>query len=109
MNDPEVIGRRAEQSNWLDYAARAGLVAYGVVYLLIAWVAVQLALGDHSQDASPNGALRELAQQPFGKFMVWAVALGMLRGAFSFFKTRYATNALAINKMEPRKNGAPEK
>jgi uncharacterized membrane protein YhdT len=78
VNDPEVIGRRAEQSTWLDGAARVGLVAYGVVYLLIAWLCVQLALGDHSEDASPNGALRELAQQPFGKLMVWAVALGML-------------------------------
>ncbi len=78
MNDPEVIGRRAEQSTWLDHAARAGLIAYGVVYLLLAWVCVQLALGDHSEDASPKGALHELAKQPFGKFMVWAVALGML-------------------------------
>ena len=78
MNDPEVIGRRAERSNWLDHVARAGLIAYGVVYLLLAWVCVQLALGDHSEDASPQGALHELAQQPFGKLMVWAVALGML-------------------------------
>ena len=57
---------------------RIGLVAYGVVYLLLAWLAVQLALGDQSEDASPKGALHELAQQPFGKVLVWAVALGML-------------------------------
>jgi len=78
LNDPEVIGRRAERSNWLDRVARAGLIAYGVVYLLLAWVCVQLALGDHSEDASPSGALHALAQQPFGKVLVWAVALGML-------------------------------
>ena len=78
MNDPGVIGRRAEQSAWLDHAAKAGLIAYGVVYLLLAWMCVQFALGDHSEDASPAGALRELAGQPFGKLMVWAVALGML-------------------------------
>ena len=78
MNDPEVIGRRAERSNWLDHVAKAGLLAYGVVYLLLAWVCVQLALGDQSEDASPSGALHELAQQPFGKAMVWAVAAGML-------------------------------
>ena len=78
VNDPEVIGRRAEQSTWLDHAARIGLVAYGVVHLLIAWLAIQLALGDQSEDASAKGALHELAKQPFGKFMVWAVALGML-------------------------------
>jgi len=78
VSDPEVMGRRAEQSNWLSHAARIGLIAYGVVYLLLAWVAVQLALGDHSEDASPSGALQELAQQPFGKILVWGIALGML-------------------------------
>ena len=77
MSDPEVIGREAEQSDWLDHAVRVGLVAYGVVHLLIGWLAVQLALGDHSEEASANGALHELAQQPFGDAMVWAVAVGM--------------------------------
>lgn len=78
MSDPEVMGRRAEQSDWLDTAARLGLVAYGLVYLLIGWLAVQLALGDGGQEASPSGALHELSQQPFGRVLVWAVALGML-------------------------------
>jgi hypothetical protein len=77
MTDPEVMGREAEQSDWLDHAVRAGLVAYGVVHLLIGWLAIQLALGDHSQEASAKGALSELAQQPFGKILVWAVAVGM--------------------------------
>jgi uncharacterized membrane protein YhdT len=78
VNDPEVIGRRAEQSDWLSHAARGGLIAYGVVYLLLAWLAIQLALGDQSEDASPSGALQELAKQPFGKILVWGIALGMI-------------------------------
>ncbi len=78
MNDPEVLGRQAERSDWLDQIARVGLVAYGLVYLLIAWLAVQLALGDHGEEASPSGALHELTQQPFGEAIVWAVAVGML-------------------------------
>ncbi len=73
-----MIGRRAEQSDWLDHAVRAGLVAYGVVHLLIGWLAVQLALGGRNEDASPTGALQELARQPFGKTLVWALAIGML-------------------------------
>jgi hypothetical protein len=77
VNDPEVIGREAEQSDWLDHAARVGLVTYGIVHLLIAWLAIQLAFGDHSGEASPQGALHELAGQPFGKTLVWAVAAGM--------------------------------
>ena len=78
MNDPEVLGREAHQSSWMDAAARVGLVAYGVVYLLMGWVAAQVALGDRSEDASPNGALHELASQPFGRVLVWAVAAGLL-------------------------------
>jgi len=77
VNDPEVLGRQAEQSDWLDHAVRIGLVAYGVVHLLIGWLAVQLALGDHSEKASAQGAMAELAKQPFGDALVWAVAAGL--------------------------------
>jgi hypothetical protein len=77
VNDPEVLGREAERSDALDHAARIGLVAYGVVHVLIGWLAVQLAFGDHSENASPSGALSTLAQQPFGKVLVWAVAGGL--------------------------------
>jgi hypothetical protein len=78
VNEPEVLGRKAEQSEWLDVSARIGLVAYGVVYLLIGWLAVQLAVGDHSENASANGALAELARQPFGEALVWAVGVGLV-------------------------------
>ncbi len=76
MDDPDVLGRKAEQSDALDHAARIGLVAYGVVHLLIASLAVQLALGDN-ENASAQGALAALARQPFGQAMVWAVAIGL--------------------------------
>jgi type IV secretory pathway VirB2 component (pilin) len=77
VSDPGVLGRQAEQSDWLDHAVRIGLVAYGVVHLLIGWLAVQLALGDHSENASAKGAMAELAKQPFGEVLVWAVAVGL--------------------------------
>jgi hypothetical protein len=70
-------GRQAHDSTGLDWVARAGLVAYGVVYVLIGWLAVQLALGDRSGKPSSSGALRELAQQPFGGVLIWVVSLGM--------------------------------
>ena len=73
----EALGRQAERSDWLDRAARVGLVAYGLVHLVIGWLAVQLALGDRSESASANGAVRELAEQPMGLSLVWLVAVGM--------------------------------
>ena len=65
------------RSDWLDHAVRAGLVAYGVVHLLVAWLAVQLAFGDKEDQASNNGALHYLVQQPMGGVLVWLVAVGM--------------------------------
>ncbi|WP_182526675.1 DUF1206 domain-containing protein [Nocardioides dongkuii] len=72
------LGRQAHSSDWLDHAVRAGLVAYGVVHLLIAWLALQLAFGEREGSASSSGALQQLAEQPFGKVLVWLIALGML-------------------------------
>lgn len=69
--------RAAHESDWLDRVARVGLVAYAVVYLLIAWLAIQLALGDHEGRPSSSGAFRELADQPLGGVLIWVVAVGM--------------------------------
>lgn len=77
MGDIQRAAERADRSDTLDHAVRAGLLAYGLVYLVIAWLAIQLALGDREGSASTSGAVRELAQQPFGGVMVWLVALGM--------------------------------
>jgi hypothetical protein len=73
----EQLGRQADRSEWMDRAVRLGMVAYGIVHLTIAWLGIQLAFGDHSGAASRNGALKQLAQQPFGEFVVWVVAVGM--------------------------------
>lgn len=70
-------GERAHRSGWIDHLARAGLVAYGVVHLLIAWVALQLAFGGGGRKASSSGAFAELASQPFGTVALWAVAVGL--------------------------------
>ncbi|WP_345528760.1 DUF1206 domain-containing protein [Nocardioides endophyticus] len=67
----------SSDSDWIDWVARAGLVAYGVVYVLIGWLALQLAWGDRSGAPSSSGALRELAQQPFGGALIWVVSIGM--------------------------------
>ena len=73
----QALAEQARQSDWIDHAARIGLVAYGLVHLVIGWLALQLALGDPSGSASSSGAIRELAQQPFGLVLVWLVAVGM--------------------------------
>jgi hypothetical protein len=68
--------RRAHNSRAVQVLARGGYVASGVLHLLIAGVAVQLALGQSSGQADQSGAFRALAQVPGGQVALWAVAVG---------------------------------
>src|SRR6476469_1013699 len=66
------------QSKWMDYAIRIGLITYGVVHLLVGWLALQLAFGEKEDQTSNSGALHYLSQQPLGGFLVWVIAFGLL-------------------------------
>lgn len=70
--------RAVDNSPAMDQLARVGLVAFGVVHLVMGWLTIQLAFGDRENKADSTGAVRELAQQPFGEAVVWAVGLGMV-------------------------------
>jgi hypothetical protein len=69
--------QKAQQSRLYDVSITVGLIAYGVVHLLVAWIALQLALGKSSEEASQQGALQELASKPFGGVLLWIVAIGL--------------------------------
>jgi hypothetical protein len=73
---------KAEQvgdSTSLEMVARAGLVAYGLVHLLIGWLAIKIAWsGPAGHSADTSGAMATLAAQPFGKILLWLVALGLV-------------------------------
>jgi Domain of Unknown Function (DUF1206) len=69
---------RAANSKPLEYLARGGFICYGVIHLLIAWVALQVAFGNSSQESDQSGALRKLASQPAGKTLVILVVIGMV-------------------------------
>jgi hypothetical protein len=58
--------KRASESPVAQFLARAGLTARGVIYILIGWVAVLVALGQSSQEADQRGALELLAGKPYG-------------------------------------------
>jgi len=79
---PTNASGKAEQagdSASLEMVARAGLIAYGVVHLLIGWLAVQIAWSaSDSKSADVSGALKTLAAQPFGKVLLWLVAVGLV-------------------------------
>ena len=74
----EELGRRAERSDTVDTMVRYGLVAYGFLHLMVAWLAVELAIGHRSGQVSSQGAFQQLAQGDVGKAVLAAVALGMV-------------------------------
>jgi hypothetical protein len=57
-------------------AGRFGLVSRGVVYCLLAVVAVQVAVGRRDRELDRQGALRTLARQPFGAVLLAALTVG---------------------------------
>jgi len=69
---------QAGDSTSLEWLARGGLIAYGVVHLLVGWLALQIAWGASAGSADTSGALATLAQQPFGKVLLWVVAVGLV-------------------------------
>jgi hypothetical protein len=69
---------RAGNSDALENLARVGLIAYGVVHLLIAWLALQLAWGGGGQSADQSGAMGTLAASPVGKPLLWVLAIGLV-------------------------------
>ncbi|MEV0096990.1 DUF1206 domain-containing protein [Streptomyces sp. NPDC050738] len=68
--------RHSAENETLTVAGRAGFVARGVVYVLIGALAVRIAFGDGGGSADRQGALHQIAAQPFGKVMLWALVVG---------------------------------
>ncbi|HEY2508664.1 MAG TPA: DUF1206 domain-containing protein [Streptosporangiaceae bacterium] len=56
--------------------ARAGLIARGVIYILLGWVAILVALGHSSREADQQGALQLLAGKPYGSVSLWLLGIG---------------------------------
>jgi hypothetical protein len=69
---------RAGNGDALEHLARVGLIAYGLVHLLVAWLALQLAWGNGGGSTDQSGAMATLAEKPFGEPLLWVLAAGLL-------------------------------
>ena len=76
-NSPAGYLPRMDQDDALDVGVRVGLVSYGVVHLLMAWLALQLAFGDREGNVSGSGALKQLAATDLGRISLYVVAAGL--------------------------------
>ena len=68
---------RAANSKEVGWLGRAGLAAKGVSYGIVALLAIQVAYGDERGGPKDRqGALQAVAAEPYGTFLVGALALG---------------------------------
>jgi hypothetical protein len=68
--------REIRRSQGYHVAVGVGLLSYGLLHLILAWLAVQVATGKKG-DASQQGALSQLAAQPLGAILLWVMAIGL--------------------------------
>jgi hypothetical protein len=70
--------RRTANNRWAERLTRLGLGARGVLYIVIAILALRVAFGHYEDQASQNGALQEIASRPGGQILVWIIAVGLI-------------------------------
>jgi hypothetical protein len=75
-----------------------GLVSYGLLHLVIAWIALQLVFGEKAE-ASPEGALTQLGRQPLGGVLLWTMAVGL------FTLTVWQAVEATIGRDQPGRDG----
>lgn len=77
VNTAGEAARSAGSSSALIILARAGRVAYGIVHVLLAWVAVNIAWSSAAQSGDESGALATLADDPVGRVLLWIIVVGL--------------------------------
>jgi succinate dehydrogenase/fumarate reductase cytochrome b subunit len=68
-----------KSKDWIEKLARFGFAAKGAIYVLIGILALMAALNmGSSSQASRNGAMQLIFEQPFGKILGWLVVIGLI-------------------------------
>ncbi len=84
-HDAHASAHDAATNPWSVRLGRCGYVAKGVVYLLIGVLALKAAMGSGGKTTGNAGAIETLYQQPFGRFLVTIVAIGLFAYALWLF------------------------
>ena len=80
VHDAVARAREVTDHPVLEHLARVGLVAYGVLHVLIGWLAFRIAwfVQPSTADADQTGALQTVADSTGGRVLLWVIGLGML-------------------------------
>jgi hypothetical protein len=71
-------GRSDAPGRAVDVLGRIGLVGYGVVHLVVAWLALQVAFGVPDAPPDAGGAVGTIARTPGGAVALAVAAIGLL-------------------------------
>lgn len=69
--------REVGRHRWVEWLARAGYAASGLIHVVIGWIAAQVALGGGG-DADQSGALGSLRSAPGGAVLLWVCVVGFV-------------------------------
>jgi len=54
------------------------MVCYGLVHVIVAYLAVRVAFGDSGEQADQKGAIQEVGSGTFGAVVLWVLGIGLL-------------------------------
>jgi hypothetical protein len=81
-------GRSDAPGHVVDVLGRIGLVGYGIVHVLVAWLALQIAFGVPDVPADAGGAVGTIARTPVGVLALVLAAVGLV--AFALWQVTAA-------------------
>lgn len=70
--------QRAKNNTLTQVLGRAGMVCYGAVHVIVAYLAVRVAFGDTGEQADQKGAVQEVGSGTFGAVVLWILAVGLV-------------------------------
>ncbi|RSM63740.1 DUF1206 domain-containing protein [Amycolatopsis sp. WAC 01376] len=70
--------RQVRHNKAVQLLGRIGMGCYGLVYLLIGYLAVRVAVDGGGQEADGRGAITEVGSTPVGGVLLWILAAGLV-------------------------------
>ncbi len=77
MGTAQNTAREVNENPVVQVAGRVGMVFYGILYVLLAFLTAQVVLGDSGEQADQKGALGQIAATSYGPFLLWVTAIGL--------------------------------
>lgn len=73
-----ISAHRAKNSKVAQGLGRAGMACYGLVHVIIAYLAVRVAFGESGKQADGTGAIQEVGATGLGAVVLWVLAIGLI-------------------------------